>query len=245
MADKNETLSAKQMTQAFSNAVFLSHINTEDMPVFPGDPTPVIDPIFTVEKDDFSLQSVTMGEHSGTHWGAPSHFNANQTSAEALPASSFVFPAVVIDIRDKVMNNADYALSLEDVKDYEKTNGFIPPHAMVIAYTGWEERWNDSAAFFNKDENEVMHYPGISIDATEWLIENRALGGLGIDTHGVDPGADETYATNTELLKDNRIHLENLTGLGQLPAKGAWIVVGGVRNLNGSGSPATVLGFLP
>jgi len=98
---------------------------------------------------------------------------------------------------------------------------------------------------YNEDKDKVMHYPGIGIDATEWLIKNRALGGLGIDTHGVDPGADETYATNTALLRDDRIHLENLAGLEQLPAKGAWIVVGGVRNDKGSGSPATVFGFLP
>lgn len=246
VAHAGETsLTSQQMAQAFSKVVFLSHVNTTDMPIFPGDPTPVLEPKFTVEKDGFALLGVTMGEHSGTHWGAPAHFNADQATADKLPASSFVFPAAVIDIRDNVAANPDYALTLDDVLSYEKVNGKIPDHAMVVAFTGWEKRWDDPKAFFNEGDDKVMHYPGISIEATQWLINNRHLGGLGIDTHGVDPGADETYATNTALLADGRIHLENLAGLEQLPAKGAWIVVGGVRNRNGSGSPATVFGFLP
>lgn len=244
-AGEEDGLTPAQMQKAFGSAVFLSHVNTVDMPIFPGDPAPVLDPIFTVEKDGFALQSTTLGEHSGTHWGAPSHFNAGEATADQLPASSFVFPAVVIDIRAQTEDDPDYAMSLADVQAYEKVNGVIPEHAMVIAFTGWQDRWNDPVAFFNQDANEVMHYPGISIEATEWLIKNRGLGGLGIDTHGVDPGSDETYATNTALLKNNRIHLENLAGLENMPAKGAWIVVGGVRNMNGSGSAATVLGFLP
>jgi kynurenine formamidase len=245
VAGESGALTPEQMARAFGKAVFLSHVNTPDMPIFPGDPEPVLEPAFTVEEDGFFLLSVTLGEHSGTHWGAPAHFNAGEKTADQLPASSFVYPAVVIDVRDKVAKNPDYALTLGDVQAYEKANGRIPAHAMVIAFTGWDKHWDDAKAYFNEDKDGVMHYPGIAIDATQWLIDNRALGGLGIDTHGVDPGADESYATNTALLQGDRIHLENLAGLEQLPAKGAWIVVGGVRNLNGSGSPATVLGFLP
>jgi hypothetical protein len=87
--------------------------------------------------------------------------------------------------------------------------------------------------------------PGIRAEATQWLIDKRELGGLGTDTHGVDPGADVTFLTNTLLLADHRIHIENMAGLDQLPAKGAWVVVGGVRNAGGSGSAATVFGLIP
>jgi len=70
-------------------------------------------------------------------------------------------------------------------------------------------------------------------------------GGLGIDTLGVDPGIDEEFKTNTLLLRGHRIHLESMGGLEQMPANGGWIVVGGVRNEGGSGSPATVFGLVP
>ncbi len=227
------------------NVVYLSHVNRPGMPVFPGDPIPTFEQTFNVDDDGFALQTVRIGDHTGTHYGAPCHFNAEEICAEDLPASSLVRPAAVIDVRTKVAANPDYAMSLQDVRDFERRYGRIPNGALVIAFTGWDTRWDDPAAYFNADEDGVMHYPGIAVEAVDWLIANRAIGGLGIDTHGIDPGADTTYASNAALLGGERIHLENLTGLEQLPATGAWLVVGGVRNLGGSGSPATVLGILP
>jgi kynurenine formamidase len=229
----------------YREVVFLSHVNTTSMPIFPGDPIPVITDTYTVVPDGFKLQTATIADHSGTHWGAPCHFNDGEKCAEAMEANDFVRRAAVIDIRSKVDADPDYALSIDDVKRYEKRYGKIPADAIVIAYTGWQERWADPVAYFNEDADQVMHYPGISAEATQWLIDRRDIGGLGIDTHGVDPGADTSFLTNTLLLADDRIHLENLAGLEQMPAKGGWVMVGGVRNLGGSGSPATVLGFVP
>jgi glutamate:GABA antiporter len=62
---------------------------------------------------------------------------------------------------------------------------------------------------------------------------------------GVDPGADATFGSNRLLLHGHRMHLENLCGLGQMPATGGWIIVGGARIKDGSGSPATVFGLIP
>ena len=68
---------------------------------------------------------------------------------------------------------------------------------------------------------------------------------LGIDTMGIDPGADATFGANRLLLREHRIHLENLSGLGEMPPSGGWIIVGGIRIRGGSGSPATVFGLIP
>ena len=43
----------------------------------------------------------------------------------------------------------------------------------------------------------------------------------------------------------HRISLENLANLESLPARGAWVLVGGPRNKAGSGSTATIYGVLP
>lgn len=238
-------LPPEQMARAFGRAVFLSHVNAPDMPVFPGDPAPVFRQICSVETHGFALQTVTMGEHSGTHWGAPGHFHDGEARAHDLPAASFVLPAVVLDIRNKTAKDPDYALCLEDILVFEQAHGRILPHSMVIAFTGWQELWSDPEAYLNMDAHGVLHYPGIGRDAAKWLVDERQIGGLGSDTHGIDPGADQTKATNTLLLQGARIHLENLAGLQQLPPIGAWIVVGGMRNRNGSGGQATVFGFLP
>jgi len=229
----------------FGKVVFLSHVNTVGMPIFPGDPDFELETLFTVENDGFKLNKMTIGEHSGTHWGAPCHFNAGERCAEDMAPEDFFHPAVVVDARRQSAKDPDYALTVGDLTRFERKHGRIPKNAIVVMWTGWQDRWDDPEAFFNQDADGVMHFPGISVEATQWLIDHRQLGGLGIDTHGVDPGNDTEYLTNTLLLQGHRIHIENMAGLERMPANGGWIVVGGVRNEGGSGSPATVFGLVP
>ena len=56
---------------------------------------------------------------------------------------------------------------------------------------------------------------------------------------------DEEFQESSLVLHRHRLTLENLTGLGQLPPAGAWVVVGGPCNHNGSGSPATIYALVP
>ena len=122
-----------------------------------------------------------------------------------MAPEDFFHPAVVVDARSQSRRSADYALTVTDLKRFEERHGRIPDNAMVIMWTGWQERWDDLNPTSNQDSDGVLHFPGISVQATRWLIDKRALVGLGIDTHGVDPGIDELYMTNTLLLKKHRI----------------------------------------
>jgi kynurenine formamidase len=236
---------AVQAPFGFSDVVFLSHVNTKKMPIYPGDPKVRLRTLFTVEEDGFRLKLMRMGEHSGTHWGSPCHFNDGEPCANDMDPEDFFHPAVVIDARAESKANEDYRLKVNDLEDFEAVHGTIPEGAMVIMWTGFARRWDNPKRYVNADQNGVLHSPGFGAKATRWLIRNRNIGGLGIDTLGVDPGNDEELKTNTLLLKEHRIHLENLRGLRRMPAAGGWVVVGGVRNRGGSGSPATVFGLVP
>ncbi|MEP0858635.1 hypothetical protein [Trichocoleus sp. DQ-U1] len=68
---------------------------------------------------------------------------------------------------------------------------------------------------------------------------------MGIDTHGVDPGQDETFSTNRLVLKKAGIVLENLTNLDRLSPTGTTLVIGILRLRGGSGTPVSVLAFVP
>lgn len=68
---------------------------------------------------------------------------------------------------------------------------------------------------------------------------------MGTDTHGLDPGQDETFATNVEIAKRNGIALECLTNLDQLPPTGTTLVLGILRLKDGSGTPLSVIAFVP
>lgn len=186
-----------------------------------------------------------MGEHSATHMNAPNSFHEEGVGIDAYDPESLVVSAVVIDVRQQAEVDADYRVSTADITAWEADNGQVPAGCVVVAYTGWQEKWADPAAFFNEDADGGMHFPGFAADTTRFLLEKRDVAGVGIDTHGVDPGQDEEYVTNTEVLARRGIILENLTNLDQLPATGTTLVIGILRLENGSGSPVSVLALVP
>jgi kynurenine formamidase len=229
----------------FSRVVFLSHVMTAGGPTYPGDPPVEIHPAATLERDGYHLQTLVAGEQAGTHWAAPAHFGAGQAAADELDPGDFFYPAAVLDVRAEAKEDADFALGVAQIRSWEAEFGPIPAHGAVLAWTGFEDRWDDPPAYLNADAAGRLHYPGFGAEAARWLIEERSIGALGIDTMGIDPGADAAFGANRLLLREHRIHLENLSGLGEMPPSGGWIIVGGIRIRGGSGSPATVFGLIP
>jgi kynurenine formamidase len=229
----------------FSQVVFLSHVIGHGTPVFPGDPPVGIRPVATIGRDGYYLQSLTVGEQTGTHWAAPAHFHSGQAAADDLDPGDFFHPAAVLDMRAAAARDPDFTLGIAEIERWEAAHGPIPPRSAVIMWTGFEDRWDDPAAYLNADSAGVLHYPGFGAEVTRWLIEQRSVGVLGIDTMGIDPGTDTAFAANRLLLREHRLHLENLCGLGQMPPAGGWIIIGGLRVRAGSGSPATVFGLIP
>nr|WP_188544149.1 cyclase family protein [Rhodococcus trifolii] len=228
--------------------VSLSHVNDPaTTPIFPGDPEFTLEPAATIAADGFYLQYVKEGEHTGTHWGAPAHFQEGGRTADQLDPEDLFLPAVKIDIRTQSAGNADYAVTVEDLVSFERGNGRIPRGAAVILWTGWESRWG-TAAYANVGADGLPHQPGFSAAAAQWLIDTGRLdvrGALGTDTFGPDLGNDETYPVSTALYDKRRISLENMNNLSAIPATGAYVLVGGAINRAGSGSPATIFGLVP
>jgi kynurenine formamidase len=242
-----------QAPAGFGGTVFLSHVNDPaTTPGFPGDPAFRLTTAFTVPEDGYYLQYVREGEHTGSHWGAPCHFHQGELCADQLDPADLVRPAVVVDIRGQVAANVDYQLSVADLEAWEARYGPMPAGAAVLAWTGCDRFWSarqTGRTYYNCGTGEPgLHQPGFSLAAVRWLIDRGVLGrqgALGSDTFGPDPGTDEEFRESSLVLHRHRLTLENLTGLGRLPARGAWVVVGGPRNRDGSGSPATIFGLVP
>lgn len=228
--------------------VFLSHVNDPaTTPIFPGDPEFTLTTMTTVPDDGYYMQYVQQGEHTGSHWGAPAHFAEDGLTADQLDPEDLYLPAARIDVRAKAAADPDYAVTVDDLRAWERRHGRIPSGAAVLLWTGWDARWG-TPDYANADADGVMHQPGFSPEAAEWLIDTGRLGrrgALGTDTFGPDRGVDDTYAVSVALYHEHRISLENLTNLGALPAQGAWVLVGGPINRRGSGGPSTIYGVLP
>ena len=219
------------------------------MPLWPGDPPVQFETAARLDQQGYYLRRFSMGEHTGTHLSAPSSFFADGPTIDAYAAESLVVPAVVIDLRRKVLNQPDYALSQGDLREWEGRHGPIPGGSVVLANTGWGEKWDEPSEYLGQQADKKagadLHFPGFGIDAARFLLEQLGIAGLGIDTHGVDPGQDSGFAVSKLLLEQPRIILANLSSLDQLPPTGTTLVIGILRLQGGSGSPASVIALIP
>lgn len=214
------------------------------MPHWPGDPQVSFETVANRDVDGFFLRRFAMGEHSGTHVNAALSFHAGGASIADLPAADLVLPGVVIDIAADVGDDADFTLSVEAVQSWEERHGQIPSASLVMLYTGWQQRWGNSGAFLGTQPDGTLHFPGFGLDAATFLLEQRRVRGLGIDTHGVDGGRETDFGVNRLVLGRDGLVIENLNNLDQLPACGTTVIVGVLRLRGGSGSPAAVMGLI-
>jgi kynurenine formamidase len=215
-----------------------------DIVMWPGAPAPEAETMVTVAHDGFFARKVTFFEHSGTHFDAPCHFIEGQSTVDQIPAQSLVRPIAVIDISQRVGSDADAVLSLEEVLAFEAEHGDIPVGAAVFLRTGWEERNADAIAYAGQPGD--LRFPGFGVEASEYLVGVRKVMGLGIDTLGIDSGEATHFPVHSQVTHPKGLwHLENLQNLKLLPPLGAWVVVGVLPLVGGSGSPARVLALLP
>jgi kynurenine formamidase len=215
------------------------------MPRWPGDPAVVLQTHAAVARDGYFLQGLTLGEHTGTHVGAPAHFLPGGLSIDRIPPERLLCPAVVLDISARATQDADSILTRADVHAWEASHGLIPAGCLALLHTGWARRWHDPEAFLNADAQGTLHFPGFGLEAVRCLLVERGVAGLGTDTHGIDPGTDGSFAVNRLLAAQGGLHLECLARLDELPATGSLLFLGVLPIQGGSGSPARVLALVP
>ena len=222
----------------------LTHTFKAGFPIYTGN-NPSSRTLVTIERDGFYSQEWIFGEHSGTHVDAPGHFAIGGRLAPDLKPEELVVPAAVIDISARAADNADAEVVVEDLEQYERRNGRIPGGAGVFMYSGWEERVGAQAAFRNPDPGGIFHFPGFGLAAVEWLLEEREINCIGVDTLSLDPGNSKTFPVHKTLLGADRYGVENLANLRGIPARGATVIVGLVPWDRGSGGPARILALTP
>ncbi|NDF02895.1 MAG: cyclase family protein [Actinobacteria bacterium] len=212
--------------------------------MWPGAPSPEAETLVTIAHDGYFARRVSFYEHTGTHFDAPCHFVNGSTTVDKIPATSLVKPAIVIDISKRIGNDPDGELLLSDVEAFEEKNGQIPLGCAVLLRTGWEEFNSNEIKYVGAPGN--IRFPGFGVEAAKLLVNERKAVGLGIDTLGIDPGGVTTFPVHATVSHPKGLwHLENLQNLKMLPPTGAWIVVGVLPLIDGSGSPARVIALVP
>lgn len=187
-------------------------------------------------------------EHGGTHLDAPIHFaEGRQTSAE-IPLRNLIGPVAVIDVSERA--HPDYLITIEDLTNWESEHGPIPEGAILLVRTGWGSRYDDRAAYLGTDLTgpdavPQLHFPGLSPEAAQWLIENRKIAAFGIDTPSIDYGQSTDFRAHVILYQENVPGFENLANLSELPPVGSYVVALPMKIEGGSGGPLRIVGYVP
>jgi kynurenine formamidase len=234
---------AEVMQQPFKRAVDLTHVITEDFPTYFGDQNLDIETLFTFEQNGFNMFRWHLVEHTGTHMDAPFHFSPDGMSADQIPLSMLIVPLVVVDIRKKAAENPDAQLTVEDLRGWEQRYGRIPKDACVAMNSGWAEKVN-TPEFRNADANGVLHFPGFHLEAAQFLVEERHVNGIAVDTLSLDYGPSPDFAVHYFWLPTNRWGMEAVANLDAIPPRGATLIVGGPKIVGATGGPSRLIAFV-
>ena len=183
----------------------------------------------------------------GTHVDVPLHFWGDGRDMSKITVKELVYPLVVVDKSKECAENAEFTMTVADLEKWESENGRIPEGAFVAFRSDWHKKSN----LDNPDENGNPHYPGWNVDAIKWLVEERNIGAIGHEPADTDPSYVTTredaypYPGEQYILETDRIQIEVMRNLDQVPAVGAMIVCAFPKLKDGTGFPARCFAICP
>ena len=197
----------------------------------------------------YSAFEIKTAEHGGTHIDAPIHFAQGRQSVDEIPLERLIAPGILIDISQQSSEDVDYRIRIEDITAWEKENGRIPDGTIVLFRTGYGKFWPNKKLYMGTDETGpsavlLLHFPGLHYDAATWLVDNRKVAAIGIDTPSIDFGRSSDFRAHRILMEENIPAFENLANLDQLPSKGFQIVALPMKIRGGSGGPLRIIAGL-
>lgn len=189
-------------------------------------------------------------EHGGTHLDASVHFAEGKKSVDQLSLQQLTGPAVVIDVSAKALNNRDYLISIDDIVAWEKENGLLPDSIILLFRTGYGKFYPDANRYFGTDKRgdsaiALLHFPGIDPQLAEWLLKNKTIKAVGLDTPSIDYGQSSDFRTHRILLAENIPAFENVANLDLLPIKNSYVVALPMQIKKGSGAPLHIIAYIP
>lgn len=181
----------------------LSHTIRGDMQVYPGDPSPTIDRLFTVKKDGCNVTSLSFGTHTGTHIDVPFHYLEDGLKVKDVEVSTFIGKGILIDMTHKKfneeINEQDLKHFVEDIKGAE----------FIIFKTGMYKYYGNKEYFLQ---------PYLSSKCADLIVE-LGVKIVGIDAASVDSISKGEYPIHQIFLGSNVLIVENLTNLDSIKEK--------------------------
>ncbi len=194
--------------------VELSHVITAGMTTYPGLPGPEITPHLTREASrqvyaagtEFAIERISMVGNTGTYLDSPFHRYGDGADLAGLPLSALVdLPAVVV----RTAGTGVRAVDADSLAGHDVAG------CAVLLHTGGDAHWGTP--------RYADDAPYLTEAGARWLVD-RGARLVGIDAVNIDavgPEAGGARPAHSLLLAAGIPVVEHLTGLGQLPARGA------------------------
>jgi kynurenine formamidase len=187
-------------------------------------------------------------EHGGTHLDAPIHFFEGRRTADEIPVEQLVGAGVRVDVSARCAQDRDHRITVADLVAFEIRNGRIPAGTIVLLQTGWAARWSDRAAYLGTARTGAaavaeLHFPGLHPDAARYLVRERNVKAVGIDTASIDHGPSTLFESHVVLTEANVPVFENVASLDGLPEKGFVVAALPMKIKGGSGGPLRIVAW--
>lgn len=206
---------------------------------------------------------VTLDEHVGTHFDAPTHFipppqsylpHASEFGAmygDKVPLDILQGPAVVVDVRDLAENSpigASLHITPEFLANWEERHGRFVPGEAVLLYSGWDRFYVPYPEGYKYTQGPVLlknspGWPAPSAEAVVYLFE-RGVRLLATDAPSIG-GADEAMTMHYAGLERGMAYVESLTGLAELPIRGSYFMFMPVKVARSSGGSGRAMAYVP
>jgi kynurenine formamidase len=230
----------------------LSHDFSEETIYWPTSEPFKLDTVFSGKTDKgyfYSAYKYCAAEHGGTHLDAPVHFAEDRQTVDQIPLQKLIGKAVKIDVSQKALTDHDYQISLEDLMTWESEHGRVPDDSIVLLQTGYSRYWPDPVKYLGTDQRGEeavahLHFPGLHPQAAAWLVNNRHIKAVGLDTASIDYGQSKLFESHVVLLGHDIPVFENVTNLDQIPSRGAEVVAMPMKIKGGSGAPLRIVAHI-
>jgi kynurenine formamidase len=154
---------------------------------------------------------VVVNDHVGTHCDARRHIVPDAGGADTIPLDWCVSDGVLLDFRSA---ESGHGITAVEVQAELQRIGYEPKERdIVLIHTG--------AGAYNTEERYRTDHPGMTAEATKWLIE-RGVRMMGIDAITFDPPVwamferKQFWEAHRVMWEHEYWHLENLMNLEQI-----------------------------
>ena len=197
----------------------------------------------------YASNRLEMAEHGGTHIDAPIHFARGGQTLDQIPIEQLLGTGVRIDVTVQCARDRDHRITIQDFEQWEAGHGRIPNRAIVLLDTGFGRYWPSRQQYLGTELRgpegvRALHFPGLHPDAAAWLVRERQVKAVGIDTASIDYGQSTKFETHVTLLSKNVPVFENLSDLRDLPDRGFDVIALPMKIAGGTGGPLRVIAVL-